>query len=60
VHFDWNVSLGSLIIAGTVVGMGWRVLAVARNLDRVLFEHDILWQRYLKEHPEMGRRQNPR
>jgi hypothetical protein len=53
VQFNLDISLGNVLTILSILGVAVRVLSVLEKFNRVIWEHDILWRRYIHEHPEL-------
>lgn len=52
--FNWSISLGNVLTVLSILGIGLRALQALRKfekqMDRLLWEHELMWQEYASTH----------
>lgn len=46
-HFDFSISLGQLLTIVSIIGSGG---IIVRRLDRLVWEHDMMWHDFAEAH----------
>jgi hypothetical protein len=55
-HFEWSITLGSALTMLSVLGVGIGGLRYLQRLDRMFWEHDLMWVDYLARNPNVKER----
>ena len=53
VQFDYSLSVGNILTIAAILGMGWKTLAFFRPIEKIIIEHNMMWNAFLQEHPEL-------
>lgn len=48
--FTWSISLGNILTILSILGIGIKSLMALRRLDRLIWEHELMWREYASTH----------